>query len=118
MELRKRIIEIRERAGLLPSEFARAIGVSHAFVSFIEKGEKGGKPVVVSDHVFSTICRKFGCSFQWLKYGEDCQIHSTARERLIDLIWMLPDKRIEELIEQIEEHSKLQLSSVAKLRVV
>ena len=59
-----RISEVRKSAGLTQEEFAIKIGLSRNFIWMIEKGDR-----VPSDRTIADICREFGVSEAWLRYG-------------------------------------------------
>ena len=59
---------IRELRGfdMTQGEFARRIGVSQGFISFIERGEKE-----IGAEILLRISREFGKSLEWLLVGDD-----------------------------------------------
>lgn len=63
-------------------EFGARIKLGKSAVSNMETGQRG-----VTDQTILSICREFGVSEQWLRYGEgDMMIRLTAEERIANLI--------------------------------
>ena len=88
----RRISELRESAKMSKREFAKTIGISPAYVVYLENGHRGdGSEVEPSDAMLQMIAYKFGCSFYWLKTGEGDR-RDDLRQRIIAKIANLPDK--------------------------
>ena len=63
-------------------EFGARIKLGKSAVSNMETGQRG-----VTDQTILSICREFGVSETWLRYGEgDMLIRLTAEERIANLI--------------------------------
>ena len=63
-------------------EFGARIKLGKSAVSNMETGQRG-----VTDQTILSICREFGVSETWLRYGEgDMLIRLTAEERIATLI--------------------------------
>lgn len=61
----KRIIQIREQAGLSQEKFAEKIGLSRNFINQAENGKKN-----FSDRTLKDICREFNVNEAWLRTGD------------------------------------------------
>ena len=88
MTIGDRIKEVRYRSRgpdgkkLTLEQFGERIGLKRSTVSALETGVQG-----VTDQTIMTVCREFGISEQWLRYGEgDMLIRLTAEERIANLI--------------------------------
>jgi len=63
----ERIKELRKHLKMSQTEFGVRIGYEHASaVSKLELGENG-----VSEQTVKLICREFGVSYGWIKYGHE-----------------------------------------------
>ena len=63
-------------------EFGARIKLGKSAVSNMETGQRG-----VTDQTILSICREFGVSETWLRYGEgDMLIRLTAEERIANLV--------------------------------
>ncbi len=63
-------------------EFGAKIKLGKSAVSNMETGQRG-----VTDQTIMSICREFGISEQWLRYGEgDMMVRLTAEERIAHLL--------------------------------
>ncbi len=88
----RRIAELRESAKMSKREFAKTIGISPAYVVYLESGYRGnGSTVEPTDAMLQMIAYKFGCSYYWLKTGEGDK-RDDLRQRLVAKIANLPDK--------------------------
>lgn len=88
MTIGDRIKEVRYRSRgpdgkkLTLEQFGERIGLKRSTVSALETGAQG-----VTDQTIMTVCREFGVSEQWLRYGEgEMMIRLTAEERIANLI--------------------------------
>ena len=61
----ERVSEIRKSKSLTTEEFGLRLGVSRAAISNIENGKRS-----LTYQMLKSICREFGVSEDWLKYGE------------------------------------------------
>jgi transcriptional regulator with XRE-family HTH domain len=104
-EIKDRIKQIREDAGLNKSEFARVCGVSVAYISFLESGLKNGKPVFPSQNFIRNMAFTFGVSYSWL-YRGDGMMRSTPRQELIAKIWKLNLDEVDEVLAVVDEKLK------------
>ena len=63
-------------------EFGARIKLGKSAVSNMETGQRG-----VTDQTILSICREFGVSEDWLRYGEgDMMVRLTAEERIAHLL--------------------------------
>lgn len=75
-ELRKSVLEMTQ------DEFSERIGLKRSGLSLVEIGRNNP-----SDQTIRSICREFGVSEQWLRYGEgDMMIRLTRDEEIANLI--------------------------------
>lgn len=75
-ELRKTVLEMTQ------DEFSERIGIKRSGLSLVEIGRNNP-----SDQTIRSICREFGISEQWLRYGEgDMKIQLTRDEELANMI--------------------------------
>lgn len=116
----QRIMKVVEANGGNMSEFARAIGVTPAYISKLGKEPDR----VPSDRTLSDICREFHVSETWLRTGEgemhlnldrkeelkaifgDIMASDDAKARLVKAFAMLPDEaypKLEEYIKKIAQ---------------
>lgn len=63
--MRERIKQLRKSLKLTQVEFGSKIGLSGSSITCYEKGHNSP-----GDAVILSICREFGCSEGWLRYGE------------------------------------------------
>ncbi len=93
----RRISELRQSAKMSKREFAKTVGISPAYVVYLESGHRGdGSEVEPSDAMLQMIAYKFGCSYYWLKTGEGDK-RDDLRQRLVAKIANLPDKLLPKL---------------------
>ncbi|MHC1728532.1 MAG: helix-turn-helix transcriptional regulator [Syntrophobacteraceae bacterium] len=92
---------VRESAKLNKREFAKEIGVSPAYITYLENGEKSGSPVIPTDTIYQLIAHRFGVSPRWLKEGVG-QMHSSLRQAALGVVWSVPDDKLPEFIEYIK----------------
>ena len=90
----KRIAEIRREAKLKKQDFAHQVGISPAWVSYIESGVKNGEPVKVSDALILMIAHKFSVPYTWIKSGTGSR-GSTKRQQLLAKVHNLPEAKID-----------------------
>ena len=88
MTIGDRIKEVRYRSRgpdgkkLTLEQFGERIGLKRSTVSALETGAQG-----VTDQTIMTVCREFGISEQWLRYGEgEMKIQLTRDEEIADMI--------------------------------
>lgn len=83
MTIGERIKDLRvNRLGMTLDGFGKKIGLKRSGLSLVESGKRG-----ITDQTILSICREFGVSEQWLRYGEgDMMIRLTAEERFANLI--------------------------------
>lgn len=62
--MNKRIKQIRRELGLTQAEFASRIGLKQNSIALIESGKRN-----ISNQAILSICREFGVSEEWLRYG-------------------------------------------------
>jgi len=96
-----RIRAVREAAGLNKLKFAEQLGVSPSYITYLEKGEKGGEPVRPSDTILFMIAHKFGIGFDWLKEGKGV-MRPQLRQKLFAQIMTLPDSKLEALSKLVD----------------
>lgn len=89
-----RIMIVVNANGGNKSEFARAIDVTPAYISKIDKD----RTRVPSDRTINDICRKFNVNEDWLRYGTGAMsIEPTQKEKLTrffaDVLATAPDER-------------------------
>ena len=89
----RRITELRESANMSKREFARTLGISPAYVVYLENGQRSNGTVLdPSDHMLMMICHKFGVSYSWLKDGEGKRYSSLRQKLIADLVDMPDDQ--------------------------
>ena len=77
-----RIKMIRQDEGLTQSQFANKIGLSRNYVAMIEIGQRDP-----SDRTISDICRIFGISEDWLRYGlEPMRLERSKEEEIGEMV--------------------------------
>jgi transcriptional regulator with XRE-family HTH domain len=77
-----RIKMIRQEEGLTQSQFADKIGLSRNYVAMIEIGQRDP-----SDRTISDICRIFGISEDWLRYGlEPMRLERSKEEEIGEMV--------------------------------
>lgn len=88
MTIGDRIKEVRYRSRgpdgkkLTLEQFGEKIGLKRSTVSALETGAQG-----VTDQTIMTVCREFGVSESWLRYGEgEMKIQLTREEALANMI--------------------------------
>ena len=83
MNIGERIKELRKSVlKMTQDEFSERIGLKRSGLSLVEIGRNNP-----SDQTIRSICREFGVSEQWLRYGEgEMMIRLTAEERIANLI--------------------------------
>ena len=75
-ELRKSVLEMTQ------DEFSEKIGIKRSGLSLVEIGRNNP-----SDQTIRSICREFGVSESWLRYGEgEMKIQLTREEALANMI--------------------------------
>ena len=80
--MKNRVKIIRQENGLTQSQFAEKIGLSRNYVAMIEIGQRDP-----SDRTISDICRVFGISEDWLRYGlEPMKPQRTRSEEIASLV--------------------------------
>lgn len=105
-ELGQRVTQLREEARMSKREFAKTLGISPAYVVYLENGRRSdGTVLVPSDAMLQMICHRFGCSYYWLKTGKGKR-HSDLRQRLVARIMNLPDEVLPRLKEDIDNIMK------------
>ena len=97
-----RLKEIREAAHLNRVEFAKQLNISPAYVTYLEKGERDGKPVNPTSHFIESVCHKFGCTYQWLTMGTGRR-DSSIREKVIARVGNLSDVELRRLNRILDE---------------
>ncbi len=98
----ERLRELRESLQLNRRQLANEIGVSPAYITYLELGVKGGQPTNPTNALVELICHKFGISYEWLKNGKGT-MHSSIRQRILSKIWNVPDENLGELLKVIEK---------------
>ena len=94
LERGRRFTQLREDAKMSKREFARTVGISPAYVVYLENGVRSDGTIFnPTDHMLQMICHKFGCSYQWLKSGVGKQ-NSTLRQKLLAQLMNLPDEML------------------------
>jgi len=101
MALAARVKHVRENAGMNRAEFAKALGVSPAYVTYLEKGEKAGEPVKPSEQFFFNFAIRFGVDVAWIKGGTG-DPKKTRRQELIGRIMTLPESDLEDVMAFID----------------
>lgn len=80
--MKNRVKIIRQENGLTQSQFAEKIGLSRNYVAMIEIGQRDP-----SDRTISDICRVFGISEDWLRYGlEPMKLERSREEEISELV--------------------------------
>ena len=106
VERGKRITFLREESKMSKREFARTLGISPAYVVYLENGMKGnGSLFEPSEMMLQSICHKFGCSYQWLTEGIG-SAHSSLRQRLIAQLLSTPDELLPEIKKFLDKISR------------
>lgn len=76
--MKERIAELRKSLNLTQDEFAKKLGLSRNYIWMIEKGER-----IPPDRTISDICRIFGISEDWLRYGlEPMRLERSKEEEI------------------------------------
>ena len=96
----KRFAEVREMANLNKKEFAKALGVSPAYITYLELGKREPQ-----DPILHIVCHRFGVNFQWLKHGIG-SMQAELRQMAIGLVWSVPEHRLSSFIELTESFIK------------
>ena len=97
VEIGQRLTKIRERANLNKKEFAKALNVTPAYITYLEAGEREAQ-----DPILQAICHRFGVSFSWLKHGKG-KMNADLRQKAIGLVWMVHDENLKKFIALAEE---------------
>ena len=80
--MKERIKELRKALHMTQAEFGAVVGLGHTAIAGYEIGRR--EP---SDAVILSICREFGVSEAWLRYGDGAMFPpQTRNERLALLI--------------------------------
>ncbi|MCE5333303.1 MAG: helix-turn-helix domain-containing protein [Desulfobacteraceae bacterium] len=98
----ERIKEIRKTANMNKQEFAKELGISPAYITYLESGIKGGEPTNPSDKILEIISHKFGVGFQWLKFGIGT-MQSSCRQRILAKLWVVEEQDLNDLYEVIDK---------------
>lgn len=77
----ERMKQVRKTLGMNQMEFSRALGVTNAHISKLEKG--GCRP---SKLLITAICKEFGINKEWLEKGEGEMIieHADREEKAME----------------------------------
>lgn len=83
MNIGERIKELRKAVlNMTQDDFSERIGIKRSGLSLIEIGRNNP-----SDQTIRSICREFGISEEWLRYGKgDMKVQLTREEALADMI--------------------------------
>lgn len=73
--MHERIKQIRQAVGMTQAQFAEAIGLSRNYIAMVEIGQR-----VPSDRTIADICREFGVSPEWLRFGTGEMFPTRSRE--------------------------------------
>lgn len=92
--LRKEVLKLTQQA------FSEKINISRSNIGNIETGE-----VAATDRLLTTICKEFGVSLDWLKYGEGEIFTTLTRSEAIS-------KFAEGLIKESDDSFRKQLVEV------
>lgn len=80
--MKERIAELRKSLNLTQDEFAKKLGLSRNYIWMIEKGER-----IPPDRTISDICRIFGISEDWLRYGlEPMRLERSKEEEIGEMV--------------------------------
>ena len=110
-ELRKTVLELTQ------DEFSEKIGIKRSGLSLVEIGRNNP-----SDQTIRSICREFGVSESWLRYGEgEMKIQLTRDEELANMISAAqaepPDSirnRLLSIMAKLDEDDWIALARMAK----
>lgn len=110
-ELRKSVLEMTQ------DEFGERIGLKRSGLSLVEIGRNNP-----SDQTIRSICREFGVSEQWLRYGEgEMMIQLSRDEELANMIADAqaepPDSiknRLFSIMAKLDEEDWIALARIAK----
>lgn len=98
-----RLKEIRESAHLNRVEFAKLLQISPAYVTYLEKGERDGKPVSPTAHFIESVCHRLGCTYEWLATGAGRK-NSSVREKVMSRVASLSEtdlRRVNRFLDEI-----------------
>lgn len=96
-----RVKQIRIESKLNKKEFARSLGVSSAYVTFLELGEKAGQPVNPTVPLIFMIAHKFGVDIEWLKTGKG-SMRRALRDRANASLSGLSDSALDKVLDFVE----------------
>lgn len=75
--MNERIKKLRKSKNLSMEKFGEKLGVGKVAISYIESGKRG-----VTDQMVKSICREFGVTEEWLRYGTGEMKEIDASEEL------------------------------------
>lgn len=77
-DMKERLKQIREQAGVSQTELARRVGVTRSTVSKLESGD-----INFTEQMIKSICREFNVNYFWLTKGEG-EMFDALPESLVD----------------------------------
>lgn len=98
MGFEETLFQLRKQRGMSLREAASAIGISHTYLSALEKGKdpRTGNPIVPSQQVLLSICNVYGIeytqAYSYFSLNEEHDIYSFMAHQLNALRKTNPDR--------------------------